>query len=126
MCRVLGLTLTVKLMEAGEREAIRSYGVLLEIPYLTSEETEKLRKILEDEVLHEQELIEEEEAFKDILGHIRDAVLGMSDGLVEVLSVTAGLAGAYGNPLSVAIGGTIVGIAGALSTGIGAFTSVRA
>jgi len=71
-------------------------------------------------------LAEEEEIFRDLLDYIRDAVLGMSNGLVEVLSVTAGLAGAYGNPLSIAIGGTDVGIASALSMGIGAFTSVRA
>ena len=51
-------------------------------------------------------MAEEEEIFRDMknfLDHIRDAVLGMSDGLVEFLSVTAGLAGAYGNSLSVAI-----------------------
>ncbi|RLG73076.1 MAG: hypothetical protein DRO23_09555 [Thermoprotei archaeon] len=71
-------------------------------------------------------MAEEGEIFRDMLDHIRDAVLGVSDGLVEVLSATAGLAGAYGNPLSVAIGGTIVGIAGILSMGIEAFTSVRA
>jgi len=69
---------------------------------------------------------EEESRFKDFMNHVRDAVLGMSDGLVEVLSVSAGLAGAYGDPINVAIGGSIVGIAGALSMGIGAFTSVRA
>ncbi len=71
-------------------------------------------------------MAEEEETFKDIMDHIRDAVLGMSDGLVEVLSVAAGLAGAYGDPFNVALGGTIVGIAGALSMGIGVFTSVGA
>lgn len=45
----------------------------------------------------------------------------MSDGLVEVLSVSTGLAGAYGDPANVALGGLIVGIAGALSMGIGVF-----
>ncbi len=124
--RILGEALTLKLMELGEREAITVYSILLESPYLSSDEKDKLKKILEDELLHEQEIMEEEEVFKEFTEHIRDAVLGMSDGLVEVLSVAAGLAGAYGNPLNVAIGGTIVGIAGALSMGIGAFTSVRA
>ena len=71
-------------------------------------------------------MVEEESVFKDFLEHVRDAVLGMSDGLVEILSVAAGLAGAYNNPLNVALGGTIVGIAGALSMGIGSYTSVKA
>ena len=60
------------------------------------------------------------------MNYVSDAILGMSDGLVEVLSVSAGLAGAYGNPFNVALGGLIVVIAGALSMGIGSFTSVRA
>ncbi len=50
----------------------------------------------------------------------------MNDGLVEVLSVTSGLAGAYGDPFHVALGGVIVGAAGVLSMGIGAFASVSA
>ena len=124
--RILGIALSLKLMEAGEREATKIYALMLESNELSDEEKERLREILKDELLHEQELAEEEERFKDLVDHIRDAVLGMSDGLVEVLSVAAGLAGAYGDPLNVALGGTIVGIAGALSMGIGAFTSVRA
>ncbi len=124
--RILGVALTLKLMEIGEREAAKIYALMLESEELSEDEKNRLRDILKDELLHEQELAEEEETFKDIMDHIRDAVLGMSDGLVEVLSVAAGLAGAYGDPLNVALGGTIVGIAGALSMGIGAFTSVRA
>jgi len=50
----------------------------------------------------------------------------MNDGLVEVLSVSAGLAGVYGNPLYVALGGLIVGIGGVLSMAIGVLTRVRA
>ena len=41
--------------------------MLLETPHLSSEEKEGLRKVLEDKLLHEQELAEEEETFKDIL-----------------------------------------------------------
>jgi len=56
----------------------------------------------------------------------RDAVLGMNDGLVEILSVTAGLAGAYGSAFYVALSGLVVAVAGALSMGIGAFVAARA
>jgi len=124
--RLIGIGLTLKLLELGEREAIKIYTSLIEDNELSIDEKRELRSILEDELLHEDELIEEESVFKDFLEHVRDAVLGMSDGLVEILSVAAGLAGAYNNPLNVALGGTIVGIAGALSMGIGSYTSVRA
>ena len=124
--RLIGIGLILKLLELGEREAIKIYASLIEDKELSIDEKRELRSILEDELLHEDELIEEESVFKDFLEHVRDAVLGMSDGLVEILSVAAGLAGAYNNPLNVALGGTIVGIAGALSMGIGSYTSVRA
>ncbi len=124
--RILGLGLTLKLLEAGEIAAIETYSKLLESGEFSDEEREELRRILADELVHEDEFIEEESRLKEFLEHVRDAVLGMSDGVVEVLSVSAGLAGAYGNPFNVAVGGLIVGIAGALSMGIGSYTSVKA
>ncbi len=123
---LLGLGLMLKILENGEIKAIEMYSKMLESPELTDEEKEELRKILADELLHEEEFVVEETRIKEFMEHVRDAVLGMSDGVVEILSVSAGLAGAYGNPLSVALGGLIVGVAGSLSMGIGAFSSVRA
>lgn len=123
--RLIGLGLTLKLLERGERGAIEMYSEMLESPGL-GEEKSGIRRILEEELIHEQEFEEESGRFKEFMEHVRDAVLGMSDGLVEILSVSAGLAGAYGNPLYVALGGAIVGIGGALSMGISSFTSVRA
>jgi len=124
--RILGLGLTFKILESSERKAIEMYSEILDSEELSSEEREALKKVLEDELIHEHTFAEEESRFKEFINHVRDAVLGMNDGLVEVLSVSAGLAGAYGDPLYVALGGLIVGVGGALSMGIGAFTSVRA
>ena len=124
--RLFGLALTFRLMESGERDAVELYSRMLESSELDKDEKERIRKILEDELIHEQELAEEESRFKELLDHVRDAVLGMNDGLVEILSVTAGLAGAYGNPFYVALSGLVVAIAGALSMGIGAFVAARA
>lgn len=124
--KVLGLGLTLKLLEVGETKAAEEYSRIIEDSSISPEEKKELYEILMEELVHEHEFAEEEKKFKEFVEHIRDAVLGMSDGLVEVLSVSAGLAGAYGNPLYVALGGAIVGIGGALSMGIGAFTSVRA
>ncbi len=122
----LGLGLTLKLLEMGEREAIETYSNLLESPMIADDERSELLKVLEDELLHEEEFEGEESRFKEFLNHVRDAVLGMNDGLVEILSVSAGLAGAYGDPLYVALGGAIVGVSGALSMGVGTYVSVKA
>ena len=124
--KIFGLGLMLRMLESGERDAIRLYSEMLEHSELDEHEKDELRRILEDELIHEEEFVKEESKFKGFLMHVRDAVLGMNDGLVEILSVTTGLAGAYGNPFYIAIGGLIVGAAGALSMGIGALASVRA
>ncbi len=126
LLRLLGISLSLRILELSENNAVNIYARLLESEDIDDDEKRGLKKILEDELLHEEELAEEESLFQDFIDHVRDAVLGMSDGLVEILSVSAGLAGAYGSPFHVALGSTIVGIAGALSMGISTYTSVKA
>jgi len=124
--RLLGLGLTLRILEIDEREAAEVYSKLIDHPELSEEEKRGLTKLLEDELVHEEEVSREESRFEEFLRHVKDAVLGMNDGLVEVLSVTTGLVGVYGDPFHVALGGLIVGTAGALSMGIGAYASVKA
>ncbi len=126
LSRFLRLGLTLKLLERGEREAIEIYMKILENFELSDEIKTKIKSILEEELIHENELIEEKAKFKEFLNYIRDAVLGMNDGLVEILSISAGLAGAYGNPIHVAIGGLIVAIGGSISMGLGVYAGVKA
>lgn len=125
MHKLLGVSLTIKLLENSEDKAVGVYSSMLNSSELTHEEKEGIKKILEDELIHEAELKVIEDRFVGFINHVRDIVLGMNDGLVEILSVSAGLAGAYVNPLYVAIGGSLVGIGGALSMGIGAYVSVK-
>ena len=124
--RLLGVGLALRVLELDEREAVELYSSIIESPELDEEERRGLARLIEDELVHEQEFAKEESRFEEFLAHIRDAILGMNDGLVEVLSVTAGLVGAYGDPFHVALSGLVVGVAGALSMGVGAFASVRA
>ena len=98
---------------------------MLESSDLTDQEKELLMDIIKDEVLHENLLESEEKSYKTFLEHVREIVLGMNDGLVEVLSVSAGLAGTFVFPLYVFAGGILVGIEGALSMGIGAYASSK-
>lgn len=123
--RVFGLALTIKLLERGESNAIELYSILRDKHRELGVEESSIEEIIADEVFHEDLFVEEETRIRDILDHVRDIVLGMNDGLVEILSVSTGLAGAYGNPYTVALGGLIVGIAGSLSMGIGAYISAK-
>ncbi len=122
--RVVDPVLVVALLELGENAAYRAYFEALRGMPLEAEEREGLRRVILDELEHEHFFKRESESLG--LGHVRDFVLGMNDGLVEVLGVVAGLSAVYAaRPGLVAASGLVVGVAGALSMAIGAFVSVR-
>jgi vacuolar iron transporter family protein len=57
---------------------------------------------------------------------IRDATLGANDGLVSILTLLAGVAGAQVSGSTVLIAGLAGLVAGAISMGVGAFVSAKA
>jgi VIT1/CCC1 family predicted Fe2+/Mn2+ transporter len=59
-------------------------------------------------------------------GWIRDATLGANDGLVSILTLLAGVAGADVAPSTVLIAGLAGLVAGAISMGVGAYVSAKA
>lgn len=116
--------LIISLLELGEASAMRRYLDFYRHAPLDEVEKTRLKSIILDELEHETYFKETAKALG--VGNLRDFVLGMNDGLVEILGAVTGLSAVYpGNPLLVAVSGLIVGIAGALSMGIGAFISVR-
>ncbi|MGC8606286.1 MAG: VIT1/CCC1 transporter family protein [Vulcanisaeta sp.] len=123
--RLFGLGFLVKLRESAEVEAIERYGEMVRKnalgPY-----TDRLREILLDEVSHEEVFKEEESRFEAFIDNIRDAMYGMSDGLVEVLAAVAGLAPVVADPILITLAGLIVGTAGTLSMAVGAYMSTKA
>lgn len=121
--RALGLTFTVRLLEMHELNAIREYGMALQDPSLTEQERQTLSDVLNDEKIHEQELIDHE--LNTNPQDVRDAIYGINDALVEVLASTSGLAGVLVKPLLVAAGGSIVGASGMLSMAAGAYMSTK-
>ena len=57
---------------------------------------------------------------------IRDATLGANDGLVSILTLLAGVAGASAEASTVLIAGLAGLVAGAISMGVGAYVSAKA
>ncbi len=126
LSRVINPLLVVGLLEMGEAKAYTTYYEFLKFhgEELSLEELQALRTIILDELSHESFFREKIEEMG--LSNIRDMVLGMNDGLVELLGVVAGLSAVYRNePFIVGASAMVVGVAGAISMGIGAFISVR-
>jgi len=116
----------VSLLELGEASAYTQYYRFLKDKgeELSEEEVERLKGIILDELSHESTFREKVEELG--LANVRDMVLGMNDGLVELLGVVAGLSAVYRHePTVVGASAVVVGMAGAISMGVGAFISVR-
>ena len=69
--KVLGIGLTFKILELDERDAVKMYSEILENEELSNEERSELKRILEDELIHEHTLAEEESRLKEFIEHIR-------------------------------------------------------
>lgn len=124
MRRIFGAALAASLLELGESSAVSAYHSFLKSSDLAEEEKARLSRIIVDELEHEKAFSASKKLFH--VENFRDLILGMNDGLVEILGAVTGLSAVYMfNPLMVAVSGLIVGVAGALSMAIGSFISVR-
>lgn len=124
MQEVVGPALLVSALELGEAGAFKRYHAFLKEAPLDDAEKGELRGIILDEMEHERLFRRESTGLGG--AHIRDFVLGMNDGLVEILGAVTGLSAVYaGHPVIVGASGLVVGVAGALSMGVGGFVSVR-
>ncbi|MGC9188076.1 MAG: VIT1/CCC1 transporter family protein [Sulfurihydrogenibium sp.] len=124
LAKVINPIMLISILEQGESKAFKDYYTFLKEADLTEYEKTSLKLIIVDEMEHEVFFAKEAEKFG--LSNVRDLILGMNDGLVEILGTVAGLSAVYpNNPFLVGLSGCVVGVAGALSMGVGAYISVR-
>jgi len=121
MRRLLGLTFTARFLEGNERDAIRNYTAFLK----DADEPmrAKVEEILRHEKLHEQELISQIQ--EERVRFLSSIVLGVNDGLIELTGALVGFAFALRNHVSVALLGSVTGIAASLSMAASAYMQAR-
>ncbi|MDX9893569.1 MAG: VIT1/CCC1 transporter family protein [Patescibacteria group bacterium] len=106
IAKLFGITFGIRLMEGGEKDAQILYQKIVQnIPEAAG--------IIDDENLHERELIDiiDEEKLK----YIGSIVLGLNDALVELTGALAGLTLALQDAKLIATTGFITGIAASFS-----------
>lgn len=121
--RLFGERAAFLMLEAVETHGIQKY---LELWEQTEDPAlrDGLRRILTDELLHEDEAATGGDRAVDP-GVIRNAFLGFNDGSVEILGAVSGLAAALGNPSLVAVAALTVSVAGSVSMAAGAYLSTH-
>lgn len=117
IARLLGLTFGIKLMEAGEAGAQKSYSEF-------EGSFEPAGLIAAEEQEHELELINMLD--EERLRYTGSIVLGLNDALVELTGALAGFTLALQNTRLIAMTGAITGIAAALSMATSEYLSTKA
>lgn len=116
ICRVLGLTFGMKMLERDEDKAIKTYKRL-------SAHYPQLEELVKDESNHEALLIDmiDEEKLK-FIGSI---VLGLNDALVELTGALAGFTFAFQNTRLIAVTALITGISASFSMSASEYLSTK-
>lgn len=123
---LLGIGLTLKLLEAGERKVIQSYAKIFQLESITSQERTGIKHFLLAEIAHEEGFNKYEMNFKFFISQIGTIFTQTSSGLVTILSAAIGISGVYSDPFLIGVTGLIVGLTGALNTVVGFYFFGRA
>jgi VIT1/CCC1 family predicted Fe2+/Mn2+ transporter len=120
VARVVGAPAIHLILEAIEVYGVRKYLAVWR-QYEGGPLGQAVRGILEDEFKHEDAVVTAQSERQINPQRVRDIFLGLNDGLVEILGAVSGFFGAFANATTVLVAGLMVGVAGALSMGAGAY-----
>lgn len=121
LCRLLGITFTVKFLELHEEKMVAEYKAA--IPTIPPDRRAELVKIIDEEKVEEKELIGRLREKR--VSYIGFVALGLADAIVEITGVHAGFLGVTGSTLLAGISGVIVGFAAAISMGSAAYLQAK-
>jgi vacuolar iron transporter family protein len=122
---IIGLGLTLKLLEGGERKAINLFALASKSTLLSEEVSKNSDTFLSDELAHEEEFIDYSTRFRVFVDKIGIIFSQTNDGLVIVISTALGLAGVYNNPFLIGTACLMVAIAASLNTAASSYFFVR-
>src|SRR3989338_11368584 len=111
------------LIEAIEIHGIKNYLPVWEI-YKDQPLGAAVRVILNDEFMHEEEIVSKTSSRKIHPERVRNIFLGFNDGLVEIIGAVSGFFAAFASTTSVLAASMTVAIAGAFSMAAGAFVAL--
>jgi VIT1/CCC1 family predicted Fe2+/Mn2+ transporter len=123
--RVFGVGSVLPLIHKEEVEGIAKYKRQAGA-WKDAEAQEIFREILPEEIVHEADLFNAIRKVGAEGGTLRSAILGANDGIVSVLALAAGVAGATASSQAVVVAGVAGITAGAFSMAASNYVSVRA
>lgn len=111
------------LIEAIEVHGIKNYLSVWEI-YKDQSLGEAVRGILNDEFVHEEEIVSKAASRRIHPERVRNIFLGFNDGLVEIIGAVSGFFAAFQTASAVLIAGFTVAVAGSISMAAAVFAAI--
>jgi VIT1/CCC1 family predicted Fe2+/Mn2+ transporter len=115
LVKIFGVVFMLRYREKKEHAAQISYATFANLP--------GVKKIIEDEERHEQDLLSLYQ--EERLEYASSVVLGLNDALVELTGMLAGLTLAIANSTLIAVAGFITGVAASMSMAASAYLSAK-
>jgi vacuolar iron transporter family protein len=123
--KLLGVAFVVKFLERHEKEDLKKYQKSLLSKSASKRYKDHVRGVIRDCIDEENELRKEADLYKGDLRYTESIVLGLNDGLVEILAIIAGLAIVADANFVVVVTGLIAGLSGTLSMAGGVYLSAK-
>jgi len=123
--KTIGIGFVTRLLERDESGGLERYNKGLKSGAMKERDKGYLRRVISDEEGHETAFASKVEKYGGELGYTQSIILGLNDGLVEILAVVAGLATVATSSFIVVIIGMIAGISGTLSMAGGVYLSSK-
>ncbi len=124
VARLFGSLGTHLVIEAIEVYGVRKYIAVWE-KYKGTPMGEAVRKVLEDEFQHEDDIVSSASERLIHPERVRDIFLGLNDGLVEILGAVSGFFAALSSIPAVIAASAAVAVAGSISMAAGAFGALN-
>ncbi len=123
--RMFSIAFVDRIMERSERIVLDEYARVTKGDHLPEGYRKKIRAVMRDELRHKQKFSTEIIPYEGTMDNVRSIILGLDDGIVEVLAAISGFAMLAHSHIIVAIAGIIIGISGTLSMAGGAYLSSK-
>ncbi len=123
--RILGLPFTLTLLSRNELSNLNRYERLTKATGISGKDRDRFLSVISDERKNAVKIRSILDKYGGNLSNIRSIMLGLNDGLVEVLAAVSGIAVIANSPLVVALSGMIIGISGTLSMAGGVYISSK-
>lgn len=125
LARLFGVRAAIPILHKTEVDGISKYK-RQQARWKDPVVQEAFKVLMAAEVAEEVELFEHMGGSSDTGGTLRSLILGVNDGLVSVLAIAAGVAGATSSNLAIIIAGLAGLVAGAVSMAASNYVSVKA